>query len=111
MDAHLRRPRMSCGRSVTGRRTIASGAVRGSVRFRNEGVAVGVILCRIRDRVGGLGMRRQAALVVALMLACTGCWAQFRGDAAHTGAQPYESVVGRANVATMTPRWSATVGG
>ncbi len=56
-------------------------------------------------------MRCRIALLAVLALACSGCWAQFRGDAGHSGFQPFEFAVGPSNVANLTPAWSAVLGG
>ncbi len=56
-------------------------------------------------------MRGRSALFVVLVMICSGCWAQFRGDAAHTGVQPLEFTVGPGNVGSLNPTWSATIGG
>ena len=55
-------------------------------------------------------MRRQAGLAIALAMVLSGCWAQFRGDAAHTGVQGLGAGISAANVSTLVPRWSATRG-
>ncbi len=52
-------------------------------------------------------MLRGRVLVVALVVGLSACgWAQYRGDAAHTGYQPIESTIGVANVAGLTESWS-----
>ena len=47
-------------------------------------------------------------LVPALVLVCAACsWPQFRGDAADTGNQPFETKIGVANVSTLTETWTS----
>ena len=60
---------------------------------------------------GGRSVRSRIALLAVLALACSGCWAQFRGDAGHSGSQPFEFGVGRNNVAGLAPAWTAQPGG
>ena len=56
-------------------------------------------------------MRTRATYAVIAVLMCAGCsWPQFRGNAAHTGYQPFEFTIGRANVSTLTEAWTATAG-
>ena len=38
-------------------------------------------------------------------LALTGCWTQFRHDAAHSGHQDFEFAISPANVATLAQAW------
>ena len=55
---------------------------------------------------------RRIWIPILLVAGLSGCWAQFRGDAAHTGAQPFESAVGVANVANLAAVWTmSTTGG
>ena len=55
---------------------------------------------------------RRIWMPLVLVASLSGCWVQFRGDAAHTGAQPLESVVGVANVSTLADVWTvSTTGG
>src|SRR5262249_60519093 len=59
-------------------------------------------------------MRRRAWFSVLLGLSCmalTGCWSQFRHDAAHSGNQSLEFAISPANVATLVQAWSATTSG
>ena len=54
-------------------------------------------------------MRRWFVPIV-LAVALAGCdWAQFRLDAAHSGASA-DSKVGRANVTTLAPSWTGATG-
>lgn len=49
------------------------------------------------------------ALLVAVLTA--GCsWSQFRGDAAHTGFQPFESTIGASTVSSLAEAWTAQLG-
>ncbi len=55
---------------------------------------------------------RRIWIPILLVVGLSGCWVQFRGDAAHTGTQPFESAVGVANVATLAAVWTeSTTGG
>ena len=55
---------------------------------------------------------RRIWIPILLVVGLSGCWVQFRGDAAHTGVQPFESAVGVANVATLADVWTvSTTGG
>src|SRR5215471_7427077 len=59
-------------------------------------------------------MRRRAwfSVMVALSFAAlTGCWTQFRHDAAHSGNQDLENAISGANVGTLVQAWSATTDG
>ena len=49
-------------------------------------------------------------VVVAMCLSACG-WTQFRGDASHTGNQPFESQVSAANAATLVELWAGTTSG
>ena len=56
-------------------------------------------------------MRRRIALVTVLMVALGGCgWFQYRGDAAHTGYQPFETKISTSNVGQLTREWTASPG-
>ena len=56
---------------------------------------------------------RCAPVALAVALACASAsaadWTQFGYDAAHTGFNPQESSITRANVASMTMRYSANL--
>lgn len=52
-------------------------------------------------------MLGRRVLVAALMVSLSGCaWAQYRGDAEHTGYQPFESTIGVSNVSSLAESWS-----
>ncbi len=53
---------------------------------------------------------RVRSIVVVLALVCSGCWSQFRGDAAHSGFQPLEFSISSSNVGSLTPLWKAVFG-
>ncbi|MGZ4796188.1 MAG: outer membrane protein assembly factor BamB family protein [Acidimicrobiia bacterium] len=54
----------------------------------------------------GIGWGRFRTLVVIVAtVTLSGCWAQFRGDAAHTGAQPLEFSLGATNVGDLAVTW------
>ena len=50
-------------------------------------------------------MRHRIVVIALVAMVCSGCWTQFRGDAAHTGFQPLELSVSRTNVSTLTSAW------
>ena len=50
-----------------------------------------------------------ALIAVVGLSACS--WPQFRGDATHSGYQPFESKISRDNVSTLTEAWTATTAG
>ena len=53
--------------------------------------------------------RALVALLAALLMA--GCsWSQYRGDAAHTGFQPFESKIGASTVSSLREAWTAQLG-
>lgn len=54
-------------------------------------------------------MLRRSVLGVALVVTLSGCaWAQYRGDAAHSGFQPFESTIGVSNVSGLAESWSSS---
>ncbi len=54
-------------------------------------------------------MLGRRVLVAALVVTLSGCaWAQYRGDAAHTGYQPFESAIGVSNVSALAESWSSS---
>ena len=46
-------------------------------------------------------------LITAAVFLTSGCWAQIHGDAAHSGYQPFETVMSVDNVASLSRSWSA----
>jgi len=60
---------------------------------------------RIRDR-----SRVGLVLAATLALLASGCWAQFRSDASHSGTNALEKTVSAANVFGLTAAWSAQPG-
>ena len=54
---------------------------------------------------------RLVAVSAALVLFSSGCWAQYRGDAGHSGNQPLEFLIARGNVSTLDKAWSGPTGG
>lgn len=54
---------------------------------------------------------RRALLAFLAALLVAGCsWPQFRGDAAHTGFQPFESKIDASNVSLLSEAWTAQLG-
>lgn len=54
---------------------------------------------------------RRTAVVVVVAMLCSGCWAQYKGDASRSGYQQFETRIALTNVATLTEGWTATTGG
>ncbi len=53
---------------------------------------------------------RPAVIALVLAFACSACWNQFRGDAAHSGNQPLESTINAGNVGALHEFWHTTFG-
>ena len=54
-------------------------------------------------------MLRRSVLVAAVVVSLSGCaWAQYRGDAAHSGYQPFESTIGVSNVSGLAESWTSS---
>ena len=51
------------------------------------------------------------AFAVLVLLTVTGCWSQFRGDAAHTGYNPYETILSTSSVSNLFYAWKGATGG
>ena len=54
---------------------------------------------------------RACAALALLVILVSGCsWSQYRGDAAHTGYQPFEAAISVTNVSTLTTAWTGPSG-
>src|SRR4051812_40538695 len=54
---------------------------------------------------------RRSFFIAALVVVLAGCnWAQFAGDAGHSGYQPFESKLAPGNVATVAQSWTGATG-
>ena len=56
------------------------------------------------------GLLRRVTLSLVIVVATSGCWAQYRGDAGHSGAQALEATIGRKTVSTLGEAWVSTTG-
>ena len=52
--------------------------------------------------------RRMVIVAVLAVFGLTGCWAQFRSDAGHSGNQAFEFSIGAANASQLTSAWTTT---